>query len=146
MYHILCITFLKSAAPYFRKHVLTILNSHDLLFINTFILSILVFIYFMYKLLVEKNFHKTIENYKKLELKHYSCIFLISIFTIISTIMIYEFDKTMNTPFLNSVFIKIASIIFLFLIGIFLFEEKYKWKQIIGIIITLFGVYLISSK
>jgi drug/metabolite transporter (DMT)-like permease len=146
MYHyILGLTFLKSLNPYFRKYILNILNSHELLFLNTFCISIIVFLVFIYKLLFDKTFYKTIENYKKLSYGHYACIFLIAIFTVFSTLLVYDFDKNYNTPFLNSMFMKVASVVFLFLVGVFLFEEKYTVKQILGIALTIAGVYLVTS-
>jgi drug/metabolite transporter (DMT)-like permease len=147
MYHyILGLTALKSVNPYFRKYILNILNSHELLFLNTLSISIIVFFVFIYKYLFDKTFHKTIENYKKLTMGHYACIFIIAIFTVVSTLLVYDFDKNYNTPFLNSMFMKVASVIFLFLVGVFLFEEKYSIKQILGIALTVLGVYLVTSK
>jgi drug/metabolite transporter (DMT)-like permease len=147
MYHyLLGITFLKSLSPYFRKYILNILESHELLFINTFFISIIVFLVFIYKWLFDKEFHKTIENYQKMSIGHYSCSFFIALFTVFSTLFIYDFDKNYNTPFLNSMFIKVASVFFLFLAGVFLFEEQYTVKQIFGILLAIFGVYLVTSK
>jgi drug/metabolite transporter (DMT)-like permease len=94
----------------------------------------------------DKSFHKTIENYKKLSVGHYTCIFIIALLTVFSALLIYEFDKSYNTPFLNSMFIKVASVLFLFLVSVFLFEEKYTIKQILGIALTVVGVYLVTSK
>ena len=34
------LTIIKSINPYFRKHLLNILDSHDLLFINSFFISL----------------------------------------------------------------------------------------------------------
>jgi len=147
MYHyLLGITFVKSLSPYFRKYILNILQGHELLFINTFFISIIVFCVFLYKWLFDKGFYKTIENFKKMSIGHYSCAFFIALFTVFSTLFIYEFDKSYNTPFLNSIFLKVASVVFLFLAGVFLFEEQYTMKQIIGLVLTIFGVYLVTSK
>jgi drug/metabolite transporter (DMT)-like permease len=63
-----------------------------------------------------------------------------------SSIFVYEFDKNYNTPLINSTFMRTASTISLILVGIFLFEEKYSWKQIAGVFLTIFGVLLISQK
>ena len=49
------ITIIKSINPYFRKHILNILDSHDLLFINSFFISVVVFIIFLYKLFFDKK-------------------------------------------------------------------------------------------
>lgn len=147
MYHyILGITFFKSLNPYFRKYILNILESHELLFINTLVISIIVFSVFLYRVFFDKTFYKTLERYKQLSTGHYACIFFIGIFTVFSTLFMYDFDKNYNTPFLNSIFIKVASIMFLFLVGVFLFEESYSWKQVLGVILTLSGIYLVTQK
>jgi len=43
-------------------------------------------------------------------------------------------------------FMRTASTISLILVGIFMFEEKYSWKQIAGVFLTIFGVLLVSQK
>jgi drug/metabolite transporter (DMT)-like permease len=54
-------------------------------------------------------------------------------------------DKNYNTPLINSVFLRVGSIIALLLVGIFVFEEKYTYKQIAGVLLTLLGIYLIAG-
>ena len=116
------LTIIKSINPYFRKHLLNILDSHDLLFINSFFISLIVFFVFLYKLFFDKKSLKTIaENYKKLTLSHYICILLISILTVSSSLLLYEFDKKYNTPLMNTMFIRCISILALFFTGFFLF-------------------------
>jgi drug/metabolite transporter (DMT)-like permease len=61
-----------------------------------------------------------------------------------SSIFIFEFDKNYNTPLINSMLSRIVSTLCLVFVGIFIFEEKYSWIQISGIILTIVGVFLIS--
>lgn len=142
------LSILKSFTPYFRKHVLTTLNSHDLLFINTFFIFSIVFLFFLYKLFFDKSkpLIETFKNYKSLSLTQVVALFVMAFLAVGSSIFVYEFDKKYNTPLINSMFMRTASTISLILVGIFLFEEKYSWKQISGVFFTIFGVYLISQK
>uniref|UniRef100_A0A6C0HCK1 EamA domain-containing protein n=1 Tax=viral metagenome TaxID=1070528 RepID=A0A6C0HCK1_9ZZZZ len=142
------LSILKSFTPYFRKHVLTTLNSHDLLFINTFFIFSIVFLFFLYKLFFDKSnpLIETFKNYKSLSLTQVVALFVMAFLAVGSSIFVYEFDKKYNTPLINSMFMRTASTISLILVGIFLFEEKYSWKQIAGVFFTIFGVYLISQK
>jgi drug/metabolite transporter (DMT)-like permease len=142
------LSILKSFTPYFRKHVLTTLNSHDLLFINTFIIFLIVFVFFLYKLLFDKSkpLIETFKNYKSLSFSQLGALFVMALLAVSSSIFIYEFDKNYNTPLINSMFMRTASTISLILVGIFMFEEKYSWKQILGVFLTIFGVYFISQK
>ena len=142
------LSILKSFTPYFRKHVLTTLNSHDLLFMNTFIIFSIVFCFFLYKLLFDKSkpLIETFKNYKSLSFSQVGALFVMALLAVSSSIFIYEFDKNYNTPLINSMFMRTASTISLILVGIFMFEEKYSWKQILGVFLTIFGVYFISQK
>jgi len=142
------LSILKSFTPYFRKHVLTTLNSHDMLFINTFIIFSIVFCFFLYKLLFDKSkpLIETFRNYKSLSFSQLGALFMMAFLAVGSSIFVYEFDKNYNTPLINSTFMRTASTISLILVGIFLFEEKYSWKQIAGVFLTIFGVLLISQK
>jgi drug/metabolite transporter (DMT)-like permease len=107
-------------------------------------MTIIVAGFFVYKLSTEKHFHK-FHNYKKLKASHYGASALICMLTVLSAVLIYEYDKNYNTPFLNSLFTKVASIVCLFLAGVLVFKEKYTWKQIAGIIVILFGIYLVAG-
>ena len=142
------LSILKSFTPYFRKHVLTTLNSHDMLFINTFMIFSIVFCFFLYKLLFDKSkpLIETFRNYKSLSFTQLCALFMMAFLAVGSSIFVYEFDKNYNTPLINSTFMRTASTISLILVGIFLFEEKYSWKQIAGVFLTIFGVLLISQK
>jgi len=146
--YIFGLSILKSFTPYFRKHVLTTLNAHDMLFINTFFIFSIVFCLFLYKLLFDKSkpLIETFKNYKSLTLTQLGALFVMAFLAVGSSIFIYEFDKNYNTPLINSMFMRTASTISLILVGIFMFEEKYSWKQILGVFLTIFGVYFISQK
>ena len=148
MYHyILGVTFLKSVNPYFRKHLLTTLNTHDLLFINTFFIFIVVTVFFTYKCIIEgpKSIRETFNNYSKLTNTQLLSLFIMAFLAVCSSMFLYNLDKHYNTPLLNNLFLRVASVISVVFIGVFLFEEKYTWKQILGMLITFFGVYLLAD-
>lgn len=142
------LSILKSFTPYFRKHVLTTLNAHDMLFINTFFIFFIVFLFFIYQLLFDKAkpLIETFKNYRSLSFSQIAALFIMAFLAVGSSIFIYEFDKNYNTPLLNSMFMRTASTISLIIVGIFMFEEKYSWKQLAGVFLTIFGVLLISKK
>ena len=138
-------TFLKSMNPYFRKHILNTLNPREYFYLNTlfvFILMILVFLLFE----SEKTIEQMIRNYKKLEYTQLGCIFIISIILVASSLLLYELDKNHNTPLINNILLKTGSIIVLIVVSVWMFGEKYTWKQILGIILTFTGIYLVMDK
>ena len=140
---IISFSLLKSIFPYFRKHILNILNGSELLFITNFFIFIILLGLLSYKSLFDKSsIIKTVENYKKLSHSHYLCILTIAIFTVASSLLMYEFDKKYNTPLLNSLFIKCFSILTLFATSIFIFKERYNCKQFIGIFLIIIGFIL----
>jgi drug/metabolite transporter (DMT)-like permease len=86
------------------------------------------------------------KNYKKLELTQIIALIAIAFLTVSSSFIINEFDKNYNTPLMNTLFVRGISLIFVIGVGIFLFEEKYNWKQILGILFTISGLILLSQK
>ena len=135
----------KSMNPYFRKHILNTLNPREYFYLNTlfvFILMILVFLLFE----SEKTIEQMIRNYKKLEYTQLGCIFIISIILVASSLLLYELDKNHNTPLINNILLKTGSIIVLIVVSVWMFGEKYTWKQILGIILTFTGIYLVMDK
>ena len=146
--YILGMSLLKTSVPYFRKHILNTLSSLELVFLNTFFIFILVVSIFLYSIFVSKTIHadKMIENYRKLELTQIIALIVIAFLTVSSSFIINEFDKNYNTPLMNTLFVRGISLIFVIGIGIFLFEEKYNWKQILGIFFTISGLILLFQK
>jgi uncharacterized membrane protein len=138
------ITILKISNPYFRKHILYSLDPHDLLFINGIIMFIIISLVFLYQITVNNTLKKTIANYKKLSYTQILCLIILCCMAIASSLLLFELDKNHNTPFINHVFLKAGSIILLLLISIFLFEEKYNYCQIIGIILTIIGIVMVT--
>jgi drug/metabolite transporter (DMT)-like permease len=143
--YIFGMSLLKSGVPYFRKHLLSRLTSIELVFLNTFIIFTLVAIIFVYYLIIDKKFtiNNLIQKYKNLEITQIIALLVIGILTVSSSIIINEFDKNFNTPLINNLFIRGTSLIFVILVGVFLFEEKYNWKQILGVGFTIVGLFLL---
>lgn len=146
--YILGMSLLKTCVPYFRKHILNTLSSLELVFLNTFFIFILVSSILLYSIFVSKsiNMHNMFKNYKKLELTQIIALIAIAFLTVSSSFIINEFDKNYNTPLMNTLFVRGISLIFVIGVGIFLFEEKYNWKQILGILFTISGLILLSQK
>jgi len=133
--------------PYLRKHVLTSLDPHDYLFINIFIIFIITIIYLLFKVFFQNHdLEMMIKKYKSLTILQICFIIFISIITIISTVTIMHLDKYFNNSILYSMLGKILAAIFLLLVGIFIFKEKYNFKQIIGLTFVIIGVLLLFCK
>jgi drug/metabolite transporter (DMT)-like permease len=103
---------------------------------------ILVFLFFENK----DSVNDIIRNYKKLKVSQIGCIFIISFLLVASSILLYELDKKYNTPLINTILLKTGSIIVLIVIGVGIFGENYSWSQILGILLTVTGIYLIMQK
>lgn len=148
MYFFLGIThFLKMLNPYFRKHILETLESHEYLFLNTFFVACFVFLFFIYKIIFHDSIlNKLTEKIKKLTFIQIIYFMIIAFITVFSSIILIHMDKHYNTPLINGLLNKIIASIFLLCVGIFMFEEKYNYKQIIGVILTIIGLYLMMNK
>jgi len=148
MYFFLFITsFLKTFNPYLRKHILDSLESHEFLFLNTLLVSLFVFSFFLYKILFHDDMFDKLMN-KAINLTFLQIIYfmLIAFITVISSIVIIQFDKEYNTPLINSLLLKGFTAVLLLLVGIFIYKENYNIKQIAGIFLTIIGLFLTTCK
>jgi uncharacterized membrane protein len=133
--------------PYFRKHLLETLESYEYLFLNTFLVAFFVMLYFIYTLFShDKYIHKLSDKIKNLTTIKVVYFIIIALVTVISSIILIHFDKHYNTPLINGLFTKVTAAVLLLIVGIFMFKENYNYKQICGIILTVVGLFLISSK
>ena len=107
MYSVLFgISIMKSLKPFFKKNVLkSDIDEDDFLFLNTFFISLFVVIYFIYNFTKRKkvDFNKY-KNMKPIEL---GSMIGVSLFTVVSTILVLQMDKGYQTPFINSMLTKI---------------------------------------
>jgi len=139
--------FMKILNPYFRKHLLETLESHEYLFLNTFLVAFFVMLYFIYTLFShDKYVHKLAHKIKNLTPTQIVYFIIIALITVISSLVLIHFDKHYNTPLINGLFTKVIAAVLLLIVGIFMFKENYNYKQICGIILTVVGLFLISSK
>ena len=144
--HIFGLTALGSVRPYFRKHVLDTLDPHDFLFLNAFIIAILIGIYFLYTYYFNHSVvKKTFKNCLSLNYTQFGAILILGVFTIFGTLLLLDADKNYNTPAMNSIIFKSVSMIALFFIGVFIFEEQYSVKQIVGIFLTISGILVLMT-
>jgi uncharacterized membrane protein len=148
MYDIfLGLTFLKQFRPYFRKHILNILDTHEYFLLNTIAIMIIILMYIAFLLFTKKtSCGKILTNIKTLSGSEIFCIMIIAIITVASGILMFELDKNYNTPFVNSMLMKAMSMIALVCVSVFVFKENYKMHQYIGFFLVLCGMYLISQK
>ena len=147
MYHyVFGITLFDMLKPYLRKHVMKNIENHEFLFMNTLMILLITSGYFIYEFLFDnKFFTKTIENCCSLTHSQVAALFFVSLFTVCSTLMLLEFDRLYNTPSVNSIILKSISLIFLFFVGILFFREHYATKKIIGIVVTIIGIFIMTT-
>ena len=138
--HIIGLTIFDICRPYFRKHLLQTLTPKEYLFLNSFLIHLLVTAYFYYVFINQKM---VIENafiqYKKLSIPQICTITISSASTVVSTVILLDFDKKYNTPAINNIITKTSSILCMFLIGYFIFHERYSTKQVVGMITMVTG-------
>jgi uncharacterized membrane protein len=139
--------FIKIFNPYFRKHLLETLESHEYLFLNTILVAFFVMLYFIYTLFShDKYVDKLTDKIKNLTKTQIVYFIIIALVTVISSLVLINFDKYYNTPLINGLFTKVIAAALLLLVGIFMFKEKYNYRQIFGIVLTVVGLFLISYK
>jgi len=147
MYHLFGSILLRTFDPYFRRHLTsTSLNAADYMYLETLIYTSVLFLFVIFNYFYNKK--DTIESFKNLQnIKIRDVIFMatLSFFFIYSTLMIYENEHS-NTAFTNGVFLRGGTLIGILLVGIFFYKEKYNWTQMLGIMLTFIGIYLLMNK
>jgi drug/metabolite transporter (DMT)-like permease len=123
-----------------------ILNAKEYLYLETFSYTFVLIIFIIFNFFYKKQ--EAIESFKHLKninIKDIIYMLLTSVFFIYTSLMIYEYEHN-NTAFVNGVFLRGGTLIGVLLVGIFFYQEKYSWKQIVGILLTLIGIYLLMCK
>lgn len=148
MYHyILGASLFKSAVPYMRKHILNTLDSHDLLYLDAFVFFIIVLCIFCYQCIFDRtNVVNTFSNYKQLTYKQLLCVVAMSLISVSVVYMILQMDKFYNTPLINYISRVSLTAVCAIIIGIIFFREKYAIQHIIGILLTIAGIYLMTNQ
>lgn len=139
------ITMIKSMRPIFRKNVMQAIDNYSYLLLNTIFISIFVALYFMYLNSKNVRFFNVVDNCKTMNIYQILSMLLISFLTIISTILIMNMDSSSLSTTSVTIMKSLSSII-LVLLGIFIYKEKYNFTQLYGVMLTIIGIYFISSK
>lgn len=145
-FYIIGASFLKMLSPYLRKYMLTTLDPHDLLYINSMLFFMIVALIFLYQFFRGDNaIRTTIKNYGNLSWQQVACMFAISAFAVSSTFFVYELDKHYNTPFINYIMLIGLTLFSSFIVGIYWFKEQYSKQHMVGIALTIMGIFLMVT-
>jgi drug/metabolite transporter (DMT)-like permease len=87
----------------------------------------------------------TYKNLKNVEIKDVIFLFIISFFFVYSTLMVYE-NEHKESAFINSVLLRGGTLVGILVVGILFYKEKYSWNQLLGIIFSFIGIYLLMYK
>lgn len=137
-------TLVGSVRPYIRKHILDGIDPSDYLFINSICITTFIVLYFGYICLF--NNYSISQTYAKccsLSYTQIAAIVILAAFTVLSSIMLFSLEKYFNTPAMNHMMLKAASLVMLFVVGVIVFNENYSLIHMAGIGLTLVGVILL---
>ena len=56
---------------------------------------------------------------------------------------LFMLEKRFNTPAMNHMMLKAVSLILLFVVGIFIFNEDYSFIHMSGIALTIAGIFIL---
>jgi len=142
--YFLGITTLGSVRPYFRKYIYDVLEPIDFLFVNSLLIAIFICAYFAYNYMYHNHvIMKSYENCCKLSYTQIAALIVLAGFTVISSLWFFHLEKNFNTPFVNNILIKSFSLLALFIVGYFVFEEKYHSGHMLGIVLTVSGLVVL---
>ena len=139
------ITMMKSMRPIFRKNVMQSIDNYSYLLLNTLFIALFVVLYFMYLNSKDVKFTEVVGNCKTMGIVQIISMLLVSFLTITSTILIMNMDQSQLST-TSITIMKSVSTIFLVLLGIFIYKEHYNFTQLYGILLTIVGIFFLSSK
>lgn len=146
--YVFIISIFKQFHPYFRKHISNVLDHHEYVLLSAVMIFCIILMYIVYLVLISKttSFSTMTANMSELHWTEVCVVFLLSSFTVISGLVMFELDKNHNTPLMNSIFIKALSTISVICVGVFVFEEIYQIHQLIGMSLIFIGIFLASQE
>jgi drug/metabolite transporter (DMT)-like permease len=139
MYHIIAgLSFLGTFRPYLRKHITQNINPWEFMFMNSIVIGLVTGLYCY--------FHKKENPVNLLNLapSQYLSVLIIACITVLGSLFYFsiEKDNVVSTSFLWR---GVSSVIFVGT-GLFLFEEKLTVTQLMGILITIVGSFLVAKE
>jgi len=142
-----CLAVLQQSRPYFRKYISDKLNHHEYFFLMSLFVLIITIFYLVYlSLASDVSVKQMTKNMMSLNFMEIGSVIVLSALTVLSGIMLFEFDKNYNTPLINTIFIKSIGALSIVFIGVVIFEETYTYMNWLGILMILIGLYLVMSK
>jgi hypothetical protein len=135
---------INSVKPYCRKHVINSLETHEFMFLNTIIISIIIISYLLYKKTCINDLYY---KYTSLNFTQIASIIVLSMITVFGTLMKLNMDKENNgsSTFMNGLLVKGVTSATIIFIGMAFFNEKYTWKTWLSIFMIAGGIYLIQT-
>jgi multidrug transporter EmrE-like cation transporter len=135
---------INSVKPYCRKHLINSLETHEFMFLNTIIISILIISYLLYKKTCINDLYY---KYTSLTFTQIASIVILSMITVFGTLMKLNMDKENNgsSTFMNGLLVKGVTSATIIFIGMAFFNEKYTWKTWLSIFMIAGGIYLIQT-
>jgi drug/metabolite transporter (DMT)-like permease len=142
-------SFLKSVIPYITEHVLTTLESVEFMFISYLLDFVLIFGMLVYICLTDhmaffKRAQDTVGRMKKLTHTQWLSVFLISIFGIASTFMIFEMNTKYN-PLIIFILTKVIPVVLIVVGSALVLNESFSLNRILGIAFAIASIYLLKA-
>jgi len=147
-FYILIILIIKICRQHFKKKLSGCFDDKNLIFYNSVFVIILFLLYnITLDCLRIKSFSpfKLLDDYVNLDYKNKFIIFILGLFSLISTLSFFKLDESDDQSKMP-IIIKSLSTILTIVIGCYLNGEEITQKHIFGIILILIGLYLMTNK
>lgn len=144
---ILIIFIIKFFRSILKKKMTTLVDENQFIMINTTIILILLIFYYIIKSFISGTklpFGSIYNKWCDVDMKQKCIIICLSIFTILNSFAFFDLDKSENQSKMPLV-IKSLSSVGVIIFSCLIVGEKITIKQIIGIIMMIFGLYLVNK-
>ena len=131
------LSFLKTFSPYMRNHIMDGIAPWEFMLVNSVIIGSICFVY--------TYFHKKekFSNLLKLTPTQIGAAVLLSTLTVVSGLFYLSMEKD-NVMTTNFLWRGVGTAVFV-VTGILLFNEKFDWHQILGIVAIVAGSLLVAQ-
>jgi multidrug transporter EmrE-like cation transporter len=137
---------INSIKPFCKRHITNTLDPHEFIFLNTFLITSILLIYFICLTIYEKyNISGLYNKYTNLSRSEFLAILSLTIITIGSTLTGLSVQKNKSTASKNNLIIKSITTIIVIGVSIYIYDEDYNNFDIFGIILIICGIYMINS-
>jgi len=144
MYDLIGISVLKSFRPFLTKELVDALSNFEFIILHTLGIAVILCVLFLYEAVVNQSHGKIVRNLLSLNQYQLSCVTMLSILTVISSLITLEAYRYMISAMGLTMMLKGLSVAMVVIIGALVFGEKYTEINLLGVFLIVLGIIFVN--